>query len=79
MHAYSVIGTAEYKGLRFVKLRNPWGKTDWKGNWGEKSKEWKKKGWSLEEVQKALDHKFEDNGEFIMTCKSVCCLYCSDT
>lgn len=71
MHAYSVIGTAEYEGMKFVKLRNPWGKTDWKGKWSEKSKEWSKSGWPLEEVKRALGHKFEDNGEFVMTCKSV--------
>ncbi|EIM80197.1 cysteine proteinase [Stereum hirsutum FP-91666 SS1] len=67
MHAYSVIGTAEYEGMKFVKLRNPWGKTDWKGKWSEKSKEWGKSGWPLAEVKRALGHKFEDNGEFVMT------------
>lgn len=71
MHAYSVIGVDEYRGVKFVKIRNPWGRTDWAGRWSDKSKEWEKTGWSLEEVENALDYKFANDGEFVMECKII--------
>lgn len=35
MHAYSVMTAYEGHGERLVKLRNPWGKGEWKGESGE--------------------------------------------
>jgi hypothetical protein len=43
-HAYSVLGIYEPKltteTVRLVKLRNPWGSFEWKGDWGDGSKQW---------------------------------------
>ena len=43
-HAYSLLAAMDVqttKGpVRLVKLRNPWGKTEWKGAWGDTSPEW---------------------------------------
>ncbi len=40
-HAYSILDVYELEGNRLVQLRNPWGdETEWKGAWGDKSKEW---------------------------------------
>lgn len=43
-HAYSVIGAyeAEVEGdiHKVLKLRNPWGKTEWKGLWSDDSEIW---------------------------------------
>ena len=38
-HAYSILAAVEVvdntgKQVRLVKLRNPWGKFEWKGDWG---------------------------------------------
>lgn len=54
-HAYSVIKAIEFKGKRFLKIRNPWGESEWKGRWSDGSEEWN--GEWLEAL-KALDHKF---------------------
>jgi hypothetical protein len=35
-HAYTVLGTAEYKGEKLVKMRNPWGSECYKGKWSDK-------------------------------------------
>lgn len=39
-HAYSVLGVYNYKGTMLVKLRNPWGQGEWKGDWGDSSAQW---------------------------------------
>lgn len=43
-HAYTILSVneIEYKGkrLRLLKLRNPWGHQEWKGDWSDKSSLW---------------------------------------
>ncbi|KAF9009891.1 hypothetical protein BDQ17DRAFT_1406138 [Cyathus striatus] len=65
-HAYSVLRAIECKGKRFVVVRNPWGKTEWKGPWSDGSKEWQ--GEWLEALP-LLGHVFGDDGQFIMEYK----------
>ncbi|XP_042295810.1 calpain-12 [Sceloporus undulatus] len=66
-HAYSIIGThkltIEGKKVRLVKLRNPWGHTEWTGNWSDSSEMWSKVD---SEHQKTLIEEKEnkDDGEF---------------
>jgi hypothetical protein len=55
-HAYSIMEVREINGLRLVKLRNPWGNTEWNGAWSDGSREWTPKWMEL------LDHKFGDDG-----------------
>ncbi|CAE7859797.1 CAPN15 [Symbiodinium necroappetens] len=40
-HAYSVLEVQEVHSLRFIRLRNPWGKEEWKGRWSRGSDAWK--------------------------------------
>lgn len=37
LHAYSVLQAREIDGVRLVLLKNPWGKTEWKGAWSDGS------------------------------------------
>jgi calpain-15 len=43
-HAYSVISlheiTHDKKSITLLKLRNPWGKGEWEGDWSDKSPLW---------------------------------------
>ncbi|KAJ1562482.1 hypothetical protein HK096_009122 [Nowakowskiella sp. JEL0078] len=59
-HAYSILKAIEIDGIRLILLRNPWGKTEWKGKWGDGSSEW------TSEWLKKLNHKFGDDGQFWM-------------
>jgi len=34
-HAYSLISVHRYGDIKLVKLRNPWGKHEWKGKWAD--------------------------------------------
>ncbi|KAG8743739.1 hypothetical protein FRC12_014972, partial [Ceratobasidium sp. 428] len=63
LHAYSVLDALEVAGKRFLRLRNPWGESEWKGRWGDGSKEWTPE-WLARLPE--LKHKFGDDGEFLM-------------
>ncbi|CAE6461055.1 hypothetical protein ACGC1H_003099 [Rhizoctonia solani] len=65
-HAYAVLEALEVNGRRFVRVRNPWGKSEWNGPWSDGSKEWTKE-W-LNRLDE-LHHKFGDDGEFLMEYK----------
>ena len=43
-HAYTILNIKEinYKGynVRLLKLRNPWGNTEWSGDWSDGSRLW---------------------------------------
>ncbi|KAF7976478.1 hypothetical protein HWV62_6749 [Athelia sp. TMB] len=62
-HSYAVLKAVEFRGKRFLKLRNPWGKSEWQGRWSDGSQEWN--GEWLDAL-KALDHSFGDDGVFVM-------------
>lgn len=64
-HAYAILRAVEYRGRRFVKLRNPWGETDWSGKWSDGSKEWVQEKWSIDEALHALEYKFGNDGECV--------------
>ena len=58
MHAYSIMEAREVKGLRLLKVRNPWGEGEWKGAWSDGSEQW------TPEWMELLDHRFGDDGQF---------------
>jgi hypothetical protein len=39
-HGYSVIKAVVYKDLHFLRIRNPWGNSEWKGDWSDDSSLW---------------------------------------
>jgi len=57
-HAYSIMEAREVNGQRLLKLRNPWGNTEWRGPWSDGSAEW------TPEWMRTLDHTFGDDGLF---------------
>lgn len=67
LHLYSIIRAIEYKGKRFVLIRNPWGYYEWTGPWSDGSAEWNDEWMDL---RKELDYKFGDDGQFVMECTS---------
>ena len=52
MHAYSILEAKEIKGERLLRVRNPWGQTEWKGAWSDGSEQW------TPEWMQLLNHKF---------------------
>jgi hypothetical protein len=64
-HAYSIMEAREIDGQRLLKLRNPWGRTEWTGRWSDGSEEW------TPEWMRRLNHKFGDDGVFWISYKDL--------
>ncbi|WAQ94901.1 CAN5-like protein [Mya arenaria] len=67
-HAYSLVDAQTVEDTngnthRLVRIRNPWGNTEWNGPWSDKGKEWS----MLSEG--TLDYRDKDDGEFWMSLK----------
>ncbi|KAL9031333.1 MAG: hypothetical protein Q9196_000623 [Gyalolechia fulgens] len=58
MHAYSLQEAREVKGERLLRIRNPWGDTEWQGPWSDGSEQW------TPEWMELLNHRFGDDGMF---------------
>jgi hypothetical protein len=65
MHAYSIMEAREVRGERLLRLRNPWGKTEWQGDWSDGSPQWTGEWLSL------LNHKFGNDGVFWISYKDL--------
>ncbi|KAL8840737.1 MAG: hypothetical protein Q9170_001175 [Blastenia crenularia] len=63
MHAYSVQEAREVKGERLLRIRNPWGDTEWQGPWSDGSEQW------TPEWMQLLNHRFGDDGMFWISYK----------
>ncbi|KAL8715822.1 MAG: hypothetical protein Q9220_000489 [cf. Caloplaca sp. 1 TL-2023] len=63
MHAYSVQQAVEMKGERLLRIRNPWGDTEWQGPWSDGSEQWTPEWMDL------LGHRFGDDGMFWISYK----------
>lgn len=62
-HAYAVLQAWEEGDLKLLKLRNPWGRTEWDGDWSDGSKLW------TPEMMQKLEHRFGDDGIFWISFK----------
>ncbi|XP_043119007.1 calpain-2 catalytic subunit isoform X1 [Puntigrus tetrazona] len=85
-HAYTVTGVfevmSEENAVQLVRLLNPWGEEEWRGDWSDGSPAWDT---VCEEVRK-ICHEVLNNGEFWMSMEDftnifenidICCL-CPD-
>jgi hypothetical protein len=57
--SYTVIGIAEYSGEKLVRLRNPKGVVEWKGDWGDHSPKW-------DNIQEEFRQEIKEDGIFYM-------------
>jgi len=62
-HAYALLNVAEEDGNQLVQLRNPWGNTEWTGQFGDA---WMKAQGSTR-LKKLLGWEDEDDGTFWMS------------
>ncbi|KAM9331594.1 calpain-5-like isoform 1-T3 [Pholidichthys leucotaenia] len=87
-HAYSVTavkkvhlgdGLLAYfrnETIPLIRMRNPWGQTEWKGAWSDRSEEWSKVGYT---ERGNLGITVADDGEFWMSFTDWCKLFTDAT
>nr|XP_027789337.1 calpain-13 [Marmota flaviventris] len=68
-HAYTVTGAEKIQYKRgweeIIRLWNPWGKTEWRGRWGDGSREWQE----TRDQRKSQLYENKEDGEFWMSCQ----------
>jgi hypothetical protein len=72
-HAYAVRHAVEVGPHRLLLLRNPWGHGEWKGPWGDGSKEWDLHPDCRAAVGNCRSK--EDDGDFWMEIKAFCQIF----
>lgn len=60
-HAYTVLDVYEVKGRYLFKIRNPWGRFEWNGEYGDNSSLW------TEDLRKKVGNDNKDDGIFFLT------------
>jgi hypothetical protein len=70
-HAYGLLDVRETqdKKNKLLKLRNPWGQFEWKGNWSDSSRKW------TTAYRKELGQETKDDGIFWMEFSEFCQYY----
>ena len=76
-HSYGVLGVEKVGESTLLKIRNPWGRGEWTGDWSDKSSKW------TQELKDRLGWSDEDDGIFWMDFEDVkkyfsniqCCHY----
>ncbi|XP_061455097.1 calpain-6 isoform X2 [Rhineura floridana] len=64
-----ILSCAKSEKLFMIRLRNPWGKSEWTGAWSDESEEWKKVS---KAEWKKLGLTIENDGEFWMSFEDWC-------
>jgi len=62
-HAYTIVSVHEVSGYKIIRLRNPWGKFEWKGDFSDDSPLW------TDELKSKVAFVSADDGIFFMTLK----------
>ncbi|XP_038822867.1 calpain-1 catalytic subunit-like [Salvelinus namaycush] len=71
-HAYTVTGVKQVMSqgmvVNLIRLFNPWGRGEWKGDWSDKSSMWQ----TVSPDDRKMCLSVEEDGEFWMTMKHFC-------
>jgi Calpain family cysteine protease/Calpain large subunit, domain III len=62
-HAYGIMDIRDIKGLKLIRIRNPWGEGEWKGTFGDEDEEWDKHRGLKDE----LNYEFGKDGTWWMS------------
>jgi hypothetical protein len=65
-HVYSLLGIYNLDGVTVIKIRNPWGNFEWKGDWSDDSELWTDDYKDICQMTPTNDY---DDGTFCMSLK----------
>jgi len=65
-HAYGILVVKEVDGHKLLRIRNPWGRREWKGRWSDGAKEWNAK------YRRAFNQVDADDGTFHICFEDFC-------
>ena len=72
-HAYSMLDVREFKHLRFLKIRNPWGKKEWTGRWADFGPEWENLRENYSDAPDwMVNYRSDNDGTFWMLFEDFC-------
>mmetsp|Transcript_16174 Transcript_16174/g.21413 ORF Transcript_16174/g.21413 Transcript_16174/m.21413 type:complete len:978 (+) Transcript_16174:224-3157(+) len=77
-HAYTILDVTEAGGFHFVRVRNPWGKGEWRGDWSDRSTWWDDYPEILQELSSNPDKPWSrdtQDGTFWITFEDFCTHY----
>jgi len=58
-HAYTLLNIIKINGIKLFKLRNPWGRGEWKGKWNDNDND----NWT-QDIKEQLNVVNSDDGIF---------------
>jgi hypothetical protein len=64
-HAYGIISVREIQGLKLIRIRNPWGRGEWRGSFSDDDDNWD----NYKGLREALAHEIKNDGMFWMEFK----------
>ena len=64
-HAYGILSVREIQGLKLIRIRNPWGKGEWRGAFSDDDDNWD----NYKGLRETIGHEFKDDGVFWMEFK----------
>mmetsp|Transcript_7872 Transcript_7872/g.15225 ORF Transcript_7872/g.15225 Transcript_7872/m.15225 type:complete len:1014 (-) Transcript_7872:50-3091(-) len=62
-HAYGVLEVRDIENLQLIRIRNPWGKGEWKGTFADEEEEWDRHPG----LKEKLNYQFGNDGTWWMT------------
>lgn len=65
-HAYSVLDIVAVDGIQLIRVRNPWGRVEWTGDWGDKSPLWTRR------MKTKVNFVDREDGAFWMSWQDFC-------
>merc|ERR1712176_233348 len=63
-HAYSLLSIEEVNGTTLVRIRNPHGRTEWKGQWSDHDPRWNSVS---QQVKNSIGYSKNEDGGFFMS------------
>lgn len=64
-HAYGILSVRELMGVKLIRIRNPWGRGEWRGSFSDDDDNWD----NYKGLREALGHELKDDGTFWMEFK----------